>query len=564
MAELASLAGTLCDRHGAVIQVSGNAAICGAGAGCCRSVELRAWAESLNGGTANGSGSGADRIRRPLSALDREHAAAADPGGAGGGSLPIRESDHRGAQASEEVEAEIESAPPEEYGAPSPESAAKQFAHDDGKQNGAGQDRQNALLRWKTETFEVAQQLLYKDVDFRALEGNSLFDELLKGLTGMVSRVRGYEAPAWLTVTEVEEELATIADAAIGARELQPGAAVPAVVDPYEDRHAVDAYEVYQALLKEKRGYSLAGLVREGGSMLISAVIGAGKTTLQLNIARGWALGGIVLGRQCQQSRTLAVVSPKEFDNWCETVGKWGLRDVIFIIESPKTHFGSPGKAAEWFKSEMQRLDCRTFMLDTLFDFYGHSPNSNASEVNREVMNEQGPLLMVVRQNNWSGVVSGHAPKSEAKAIQPRDPEEAFSGANAWAAQHRMRVALRRQDKVTSILSGRGGYGDEGILDEQLLSYDKETRMVELGGLWSEQRGAARMPTILAALKSLDGIAGMSKLVETTGLSETELRAGLRAARETEPPLVEKLGNGRNTKYALIWQGRKGETGDLL
>jgi AAA domain-containing protein len=410
------------------------------------------------------------------------------------------------------------------------------------------QERLSALYELAYMAKEACQNPRYREL----WPTNETFaPHLLDELKHRVANGTGKKGLAGLSESEIEEELSRIVDGYLPVAVVERGQLPAEARDPYEDRHALDAYEVGQALTKERKGYTVEGLVREGATALISAVIGAGKTTLMLNICRAWAIGGVVLGRQCQQSKTLVVVSPKEYDNWAETVYQWGLADAIFIIESPKSHFGNPQKAADWFDAEMRRLACRTFGFDTLFDFYGHSPTSSASEVNREVMNEQAPLLMVVRQNNWSGVVSGHAPKSEAKAIEPRDPEEAFSGANAWAAQHRMRIALRRRDKLTSIISGRGGYGDDGILDEQLLAFTKETRLVELGGPWSQHVGAAALPVVTEALKGLDGIASMAKLVEVTGRGETFIRAGIRAGRESEPPTIWKVGKGRSTRHSL-------------
>src|SRR5229473_8533542 len=114
--------------------------------------------------------------------------------------------------------------------------------------------------------------------------------------------------------------------------------------------------------------------------------------------------------------------------------------------------------------------------VDTLFDFFGMPPNISGDS-NRIAMNEQSPLLQLVRDRNYSGLVTGHAPKSEAKAIDPRDPEEAFAGHTAWTAQHRMRMTIRRKSQgINAFITGRGGYGDKGILKEELLLFDKDTR----------------------------------------------------------------------------------------
>lgn len=175
-------------------------------------------------------------------------------------------------------------------------------------------------------------------------------------------------------------------------------------------------------------------------------------------------------------------MSPKEWEAWADTIYFWGLRQSIYLIESHKTHFESGTEQARWFEATMKELECQTFVLDTMFDFFGLPPKVTGDS-NRIVMAEQTPLLDVVRRNGWSGIPTGHAPKSEAQAINPRDPEEAFGGHTAWTAQHRMRAVIRRKAKgVSSFLTGRAGFGDKGILEEEILSFDSKTRLVSLGG----------------------------------------------------------------------------------
>jgi hypothetical protein len=316
------------------------------------------------------------------------------------------------------------------------------------------------------------------------------------------------------------------------------GAEVPAIVDPYKDRRPVEAYAAWQVMSTEPRVYPTAGLVRAGGTAAISGLIGAGKTTLMLNWVRGWAVGKPVLGRDCTSCRVLVVVSPKEYDNWVETIGLWEIRDRVFIVESTKGHFGDPDQQAVWFDTMMQENECQAFALDTLFDFYGHPPNSPGDQ-NRIVMNEQAPLIQCVRERRYFGIVGGHQGKSEAQALIPRDPEEAFAGHTGWMAQHRMRITLRRKSKhnaapVIAILTGRGGYGDEGILTEQLLAYDPETRLVKLDGPFFEHLGKTAMPEIVEALRAFRGWMPMSKLLKETNKGEAWVRAGLKAGVEAK------------------------------
>jgi hypothetical protein len=117
---------------------------------------------------------------------------------------------------------------------------------------------------------------------------------------------------------------------------------------------------------------------------MLAALIGAGKTTHAMNLTRAWALELEFLGRQCRQSRTLVVVSPKEYEAWADTIGFWGLKDLVFLVESTKAHFSDRVK---WFDFLMQRNGGRTFVLDTLFDFFGMPPNTSG-DANRIAMSQ--------------------------------------------------------------------------------------------------------------------------------------------------------------------------------
>jgi hypothetical protein len=321
----------------------------------------------------------------------------------------------------------------------------------------------------------------------------------------------------------------------------------------YADRMSVDAFDAYQLMVGDHREYSWDGLIRDGCTAILSALIGAGKSTLAMNLARGWGLGVEFLGRKCRLSKTLVVVSPKEYEAWTETIGFWQLKGLIFIVESTKAHFGQREETVRWFDYQMREHGCRTFVLDTLFDFFGMPPNSTGDS-NRIAMNEQTPLLELVREQNYSGLVTGHAPKSEAKAIDPRDPEEAFAGHTAWTAQHRMRMTIRRKSQgINAFVTGRGGYSDRGILKEELLLFDKDTRLDSLGGLFSEHLGKAAMPSVIECLEQLGQPASISQLEKEMGRGHKWIRPGLREGRREGR--VEMVGTGNQQKYRLVTGG---------
>lgn len=348
-----------------------------------------------------------------------------------------------------------------------------------------------------------------------------------------------------LTPVEIDEELQWL------AVQLQDTFR-PKVADTgeYADRQAIDAFMAYEQMKGDSREYSWDGLIREGCTAVLSGLMSSGKTTLAMNIARGWALGCKVLDRQCKQNRTLVVVSPKEYEAWAETVGFWKIKGQIFLIESTKAHFVERTEHVKWFDYTMQKHGCRTFVLDTLFDFFGMPPNT-AGDSNRIAMNEQTPLLQMVRERGYSGLVTGHAPKSEARAIDPRDPEEAFGGHTAWTAQHRMRMTVRRKSQgINAFITGRGGYGDSGILKEQMLLFDDSTRVDTLAGLFAEHLGKAAMPSVIEALKALGTSVALSKLVKEMDKGEKWIRPGLKEGQKQH--LIEKEGKGRATRYRAV------------
>jgi hypothetical protein len=319
------------------------------------------------------------------------------------------------------------------------------------------------------------------------------------------------------------------------------GAALAELETKYADRMSIEASIAYQQIISDQREYSWDHAIKDGCTAVIAALIGAGKTTYAMNLARAWALELEFLGRPCRQSKTLVVVSPKEYEAWADTIGFWGLKDLIYLVESTKAHFPDRNENVKWFDFLMQRNGCRTFVLDTLFDFFGMPPNTSGDS-NRIAMNEQAPLLQLVRERNYSGLVTGHSPKSEANAIQPRDPEEAFGGHTAWTAQHRMRMTIgRRSQGVNTFLTGRGGYGDQGFLTEQLLRFDESTRLLALGGPFSERIGEAAMPSMIEALRGFDRPVTAGAIMRATLKSERWVRAGLNAAVKAKDSQVKRL-----------------------
>jgi hypothetical protein len=382
-------------------------------------------------------------------------------------------------------------------------------------------------------------------------------DALLRLGCKSVRRIEWREAPPKGDAADFTGEDAALQALIDAAQPIQPAVRDKNGTDltiVYADRMSVDAFDAYQLMVGDHREYSWDGLIRDGCTAILSALIGAGKSTLAMNLARAWGLGIEFLGRKCRQrSKTLVIVSAKEYEAWTDTIGFWELKGLIFIVEAGKAHFGEREETVKWFDFLMQKDGCRTFVLDTLFDFFGMPPNSTGDS-NRIAMNEQTPLLELVRERNYSGLVTGHAPKSEAKAIDPRDPEEAFAGHTAWTAQHRMRMTIRRKSQgINAFITGRGGYGDKGILKEELLLFDKDTRLDSLGGLFSEHLGKAAMPSVVECLEQLGQPASISQLEREMGRGHKWIRPGLKEGRRVGR--VEMVGTGNQQKYRLVTGG---------
>lgn len=447
---------------------------------------------------------------------------------------------------------------------------------------GYGEPDPHQLGRWKRSLELLARSQYLKDAEFQkqhltwdavcdAIWGDCLQPALKLAMDGDW-RNQAFKPPLGLSDTEIEEDALGAAQRAweIFRREerndliVANGHYLPEVNEPedeFADRHAVDAYEAHEVLLGQKRDYTWEGLIREGCTGVLSGLMSSGKSTLAMNIARGWALAEKVLDRECKQSKTLVVVSPKEFEAWTDTIYFWQLKGLIYVVESTKAHFGKPETTVKWFEGEMDRIGARTFVLDTMFDFFGMPPNT-AGDSNRIAMNEQTPLLQLVRERNFSGLILGHAPKSEAKALDPRDPEESFGGHTAWTAQHRMRMTVRRKSQgVNAFITGKGGFGDRGILQEMLLVFDEETRLDSIGGSFAEHLGLAAMPSVVETMQAIGTAVSIAKLQKEMDKGEKWVRAGLREARKRG--LVVMEGKARQTKYLLKSQQARRDSFEL-
>jgi hypothetical protein len=183
--------------------------------------------------------------------------------------------------------------------------------------------------------------------------------------------------------------------------------------------------------------------------------------------------------------------------------------------------------------------------------------SNNTGDANRNALAEQTPLLEVINRNSWGLLAGGHTTKADVQAVVPREPEESFAGHTGWAAQHRMRMTIRRKSKgMFAFITGRGGYGDLGILEERLLLFDENQRLLTLGGKFSDYLGQTALPSILEALENAGGWATRSDLIKLTGKSKNWVHAaikhGLKHGGPDNGPALKWNGKERRgSRYAL-------------
>jgi len=109
-------------------------------------------------------------------------------------------------------------------------------------------------------------------------------------------------------------------------------------------------------------------------------------------------------------------------------------------------------------------------------------PAESTGDSNRIAMNEQTPLLELVRERNYSGSVTGHAPKRRPRPIDPRESEErcvySMDGATSIADDHRRKAkGYRLHHRARWLVVHMG------ILKEECCCVDKDNEARSLGGL---------------------------------------------------------------------------------
>jgi hypothetical protein len=224
-------------------------------------------------------------------------------------------------------------------------------------------------------------------------------DALLRMGCKSVQRIEWREAPPKGDAADFTGDDAALQALIDSAQPIQPAVRDKNGTDltiVYADRMSVDAFDAYQLMVGDHREYSWDGLIRDGCSAILSALIGAGKSTLAMNLARAWGLGIKFLGRRCRQSKTLVVVSAKEFEAWTDTIGFWGLKGLIFIVEAGKAHFVEREETVKWFDFLMQKDGCKDIRVRYLVRLLRHAAEFNGDS-NRIAMNEQTPCL------SWCG-----------------------------------------------------------------------------------------------------------------------------------------------------------------
>jgi hypothetical protein len=99
-------------------------------------------------------------------------------------------------------------------------------------------------------------------------------------------------------------------------------------------------------------------------------------------------------------------------------------------------------------------------------------------------------------------------------------------------------------------------------LKEELLLFDEETRLVSLGGSFSEHLGRVAMPSVIEVLRELGEPTSFRKIVEAMGKGDRWVKAGIKAGRNAHLIDTDAVKGKRNSTYWLLEQVL--ETGKLL
>jgi hypothetical protein len=124
----------------------------------------------------------------------------------------------------------------------------------------------------------------------------------------------------------------------------------------------LDQYLAAMSARSEKKAY-WSGTLREGEVSMLAGRALAGKSTFACALARALTFGDSFLGRECLPSRLGYMALERNGSTVAELLGKWGLRDILFLDVVPAAQ---GDQLAAWLEEQISQCGLEVIVVDHL------------------------------------------------------------------------------------------------------------------------------------------------------------------------------------------------------
>jgi hypothetical protein len=377
-------------------------------------------------------------------------------------------------------------------------------------------------------------------------------EQVARSLHGRASSVRILELPNllpkgdvsdWLDAGGSPEELKGLAK---NAPSWMPTADASAAVAPSTRGFSLTSASNLLAEPEEAVRWLVDGMLPHGGISALVAKPKVGKSTLARQLAVAVARGELFLGREtCRGSVIYLALEEKRAEVRAH------FRAMGVTDEEVHVHFGSaPCDAVDELRRLTHELKPVLVIVDPLFRLTRVKDVSAYAEVTAALE----PLVSIARDTGAHLLVVHHGGKTE------RSGGDSILGSTAIFGSVDTALMLKRGERYRTVAAIQR-YGVD--LDETVLDFDQEARMVSLGkgkGEVEEERVAKEIKKILEDLRLTKG--GEASLTEQEILDDVEGKTGIK--RKALRDLVrhgsaERLGTGKKgSPFTYLKAARQG------
>ena len=295
----------------------------------------------------------------------------------------------------------------------------------------------------------------------------------------------------------------------------------------------------------EVQNWLVDGLLVRGGTSLMVSKPKVGKTTTTRGLALAVARGNPFLGRAATQGLVVLLALQErraKVRQHFEQMGAGEEVDTRILIHcgaAPADAVDALHKAIEEHHPDLVIVD----MLGGLVrarDFNDYAQVSQALE----------PIIELARQTGTHICLTHHLGKGERS-----DDGDGVLGSTAILGAVDTAILLKRRSDGTRTIRTIQRDGDD--LEETVLSYDKATGLLSLGGSIAEEQIQAAKRAVLDALTSGEELTEPD-IRERAGGNHGRTSAALRAL--VEGKLVERVGEGKRGdpyRYKLAQRGEQ-------